>query len=152
LRLSKAAHPLISARKNFTLGKLNIENFVVYQKTDFQALLRTPEFYAYSSLYFANTFFKVLYTNFGIDVHYNTKFTTQAYSLNTSQFYNDAGTTFQTYPIADVWAKATLKRTNLFLRYDYADQGLFSKGYYTVNRYPMNDAKLKFGLSWKFYN
>jgi hypothetical protein len=142
----------ISVSKEFRIGKFNFENYIVYQKTDFQSILRTPELYTYNSLSFAHRYFKVLYTIMGLDVRYNTKFPTQSYSLNLSQFYNGPEETYSTYPVADVWIKATLKRANLFLRYDYANQGLFSKGYYTVIRYPMPDAQLKFGISWKFYN
>ncbi|MGY0040251.1 putative porin [Pedobacter sp. NJ-S-72] len=36
--------------------------------------------------------------------------------------------------------------------YEYVNQGLQSKGYYTVNRYPMPDKLFKIGLSWNFYD
>jgi hypothetical protein len=50
-----------------------------------------------------------------------------------------------------VFLKGTINQTNLFVAYDYANQGLFSKGYYTVNRYPQQQAALKFGVSWFFF-
>jgi hypothetical protein len=140
-------------KKDFKAGKMNFENYVVYQKTDFQSILRTPEIYTYNSIYLAGRLFKVLTTNIGFDVRYNTSFANQAYSLNLSQFYNGPNVVeHSTFPIANVWAKATLKRTNLILRYDFIDDGMFSEGYYTVRRYPMQNGLLKFGLSWKFYN
>lgn len=143
----------ISLNKNFKFGKFNLENSVVYQKTDFATILRTPEIYTYNSFYYANRIFKVLDLSAGFDVWYNTPFKAPAYAINISQFYNDkAGIEFPTYPIADVWIKATLGRANLFLKYDYANQGFLSKGFYTVNRYPMQDALLKFGVRWNFYN
>lgn len=95
----------------------------------------------------------MLYTNVGFDVRFNTPFKAPAYAINVSQFYNDnASLEYSTYPVVDFFIKATLKRTNLFLKYDYANQGLLSEGYYTVRGYPMQDKLLKFGLSWKFYN
>ncbi|MBC7744608.1 MAG: putative porin [Flavobacterium sp.] len=143
----------ISVGKNFKVGKFNLENYVVYQKTDYQNVLRTPEIYTYNSLYFAVNLFKVLRTNLGFDVRFNTPYQNPAYSLNTSQFYNNnAAIEYPTVPVVDLWIKANLKRTSLFLKYDYANQGFPSEGFYTVNRYPMQDALLKFGLSWKFYN
>ena len=143
----------ITVKKDFKTGRLNFENFIVYQKTDFENILRSPELYTYNSIYFASRLFKVLYTNIGFDIRYNTSYSTQSYSLNMSQFYNGPeDIEHPAYPVVNVWVKATLKRTNLFLRYDHIDQGLFSKGYYTVRRYPMPDALLKFGISWKFYN
>ncbi|WP_026897925.1 putative porin [Daejeonella oryzae] len=143
----------VSLRKDFKFGKFNLDNFVVYQKSDFQDILRTPEIYTYNSFYYSNRLFKVLYTHLGFDVRYNTRFKAPAYAINAGQFYNyNNPVEYLTNPVVDVWIKATLKRTNLFLKYDYANQNLFSKGYYTVSQYPMQDALLKFGLSWKFYN
>lgn len=143
----------VSVDKNFKIGKFNLESSVVYQKTDFASILRTPEIYTYNSFYYAGRWFKKLDINIGFDVWYNTPFKAPAYAININQFYNDnAEVEFQTYPVADVWIKATLDRTNLFVKYDYANQGLFSKGFYTVNRYPMQDALLKFGVRWNFYD
>jgi hypothetical protein len=143
----------LSLGKNFKVGKFHLDNYVVYQKTDYQTILLTPEIYTYHSLYYGTLLFKVLDTNLGVDVRFNTPFQNPTYSINTSQFYNSRSPVeFTTEPVVDVWVKANLRRTSLFLRYDYANQGLFSKGFYTVNRYPMQDALLKFGLSWKFYN
>lgn len=143
----------LTLSKDFKFGKFNLDNYVVYQKTDFQDVLRTPEIYTYNSFYYASRLFKVLYTNVGFDVRFNTPFKAPAYAINVSQFYNDnASLEYSTYPVVDFFIKATLKRTNLFLKYDYANQGLLSEGYYTVRGYPMQDKLLKFGLSWKFYN
>lgn len=143
----------LTVAKDFKFRKFNLDNYIVYQKTDFQDILRTPQIYTYNSLYYASRLFKVLYTNIGFDLRFNTPFKAPAYAINVSQFYNDKrGLEYSTYPVIDVWVKATLKRTNLFIKYDYANQNLFSRGYYTVRGYPMQDALLKFAVSWKFYN
>jgi hypothetical protein len=94
----------------------------------------------------------VLNANIGINVRYNTPYVAPSYAVGLGQFYNGPNITFSSYPVATVFAKATLYRTNLFVMYDYANQGLFSNGFYTVNRYPMFDRALKFGVSWTFYD
>lgn len=143
----------ISLSKDFKFGKFNLENYLVYQKTDFQDVLRTPEIYSYNSFYYASRLFKVLYANVGFDVRFNTSHLAPAYAINVSQFYNDnTPLEYSSYPVVDVWVRANLKRTNLFLKYDYVSQGWFSKGFYTVRSYPMQDKLLKFGISWNFYN
>lgn len=142
----------ISVGKNIAFHRFNFDNYVVYQKTDRQDILRTPEVYTYSSLYYNATLFSVLRSQIGTSVRYNTAYQAPSYAVGLGQFYNGANITFTSYPIATVFFKATLQRTNIFLQYDYANQGLFSKGYYTVNRYPQNDAAIKFGVSWTFYN
>jgi hypothetical protein len=142
----------VSIGKNLTWRSLHFDNYIVYQKTDYQSTLRTPELYTYSNLYVNKLLFNVLQSSIGVDVRYNSQYVAPSYAVGIGQFYNGANVTFSSYPVARVYFKATLQRTNLFLAYDYANQGLFSKGYYTVNRYPQQDALLKFGVSWTFFN
>lgn len=152
----------LSLSKNFTWRSLHLDNYFVYQKTDNPSVLRTPDFYSYNSFYYAKRFFNVLSTNLGLTVSYNSKYLAQAYAPGIGQFYNNSSVSFPSYPIIGVFIKGTLRRTNLFLRYDYANQGLQSKGFYTVLApganaksiygYPMQDALLKFGVSWNFYD
>ncbi|MCX2474747.1 putative porin [Pedobacter sp. MC2016-05] len=138
--------------KKWRFGKFVLENYIAYQKTDKNAILRTPEFYTYNSFYLDQTFFKVLKANIGFDVRYNSEYANYSYSPATAQFYVGSDRVFKSEPVIDVYIKANLKRANLFIKYDYVNQGLFSPGYYTVNRYPMQDALLKFGVSWNFYD
>jgi hypothetical protein len=141
----------ISAGKNFVFGRWHFDNFAVYQKTDYQSTLRTPEFYLYSSLSYHKLLFDVLNSAIGFNVRYNSPFIAPSYAPGLGQFYNGPAVKFSSFPVASVFVKATLKRTNIFVQYDYANQGVFSQGYYTVNRYPMPDATLKFGVLWDFY-
>ncbi|RYY29882.1 MAG: hypothetical protein EOP41_01810 [Sphingobacteriaceae bacterium] len=152
----------LSLGKNFTYHQFHFDNFLVYQKTSNTDILRTPEFYTYNSLYYNKSFFNVLSTSYGLAVRYNTKYLAQAYAPGIGQFYNNSSFAFANYPVVDVFVKGTLKRTNLFLKYTYANQGLQSRGYYTTVSpgatptsqvgYPMQDALLVFGVSWNFYN
>jgi hypothetical protein len=130
----------------------HFDNSVVYQKTDYQNTLRTPTAYTYSSLYYGRLLFNVLNTYIGIDVRYNTPYVAPSYAVGLDEFYNGPNITFPSYPVATVFIKATLYRTNFFIMYDYANQGLQSNGFYTVDRYPMQDHLLKFGVTWGFFN
>lgn len=135
------------------LGKFHLENYVVFQKSTDLEVLRTPEWYTWNSLYYDFKLFKVLHTNFGVDVRYNTTFFNPAYAINVGQFYNQQNPLkLKSEPVFDLFVRATLKRANLFLKYEYLNQGWTSKGFYTVDRYPMPDRVLKFGVSWKFFN
>jgi len=138
--------------KKWRFGKFAVENYLAYQKTDNQSVLRTPDFYTYNSVYVDIAFFKVLKTNIGFDVRYNTSYANYSYSPAVSQFFVGDETVLKSTPVVDFFLKANLKRANIFIKYDYLNQGLLSNGYYTVNRYPMPDALLKFGLTWNFYD
>ncbi|WP_442590174.1 putative porin [Pedobacter sp. AW31-3R] len=139
--------------KKLKFGKFSLDSYVVYQKTDNAAILRTPELYMFHSFYVNQTVFKVLKTDIGFDVHYNSKYNNYRYSPAASQFYiTNNDTKFSSYPVVDVWLRVSLRKANIFLKYDYANQGIQSNGYYTVNKYPMPDRLLKFGVSWNFYD
>ncbi|MCR8561403.1 putative porin [Mucilaginibacter sp. BJC16-A38] len=142
----------VSFGKSIAWRRWHFDDYIVYQKTDYQSTLRTPQVYNYASLYYKTLLFNVLYSNIGVDVRYNSTYSAPSYAPGLGQFYNGPNVMFSSYPVATVFLKATLQRTNLFIMYDYANQGLFSKGYYTVNRYPQQDAALKIGVSWTFYN
>lgn len=141
----------VSLGKNLTWHDLHFDNYIVYEKTDYQSTLRIPELYTYSSLYYNSFLFNTLHTTVGMDVRYNTAYAAPSYAVGLGQFYNGPDITFSSYPVASIYLKATLHNTNLFVGYDYANQGVFSKGYYTVNRYPQQDRALKFGVKWMFF-
>jgi hypothetical protein len=142
----------ISAGKRLKFGKFNLESFVVYQKTDHPNILRIPEVYTFNSFFMDQTFFKVLRTNLGFDLRYNTAFQSYSYSPAAGQFYNGSAGTLKSEPVVDVWLRASLRKANIFLKYEYANQNLISRGYYTVAGYPMPDSMLKFGVRWNFYD
>ena len=143
----------VSVMQNFKFGKMHFDNRVVYQKSDNMDVLMTPELYTWHSLYYGDVWYKVLDLRFGMDVRFNTPFRSPSYAINVGQFYNDnAGIEFSTYPIVDFWATANIGRVNLFISSNFTNQYAYPKGYYTVRRYPMNPANLRFGASWKFYD
>jgi hypothetical protein len=142
----------VSVGKSFSWRKWHLDDYFVYQKSDFQSTLRTPSFYNYTSLYYKTLLFSEMYTNIGIDVRYNSEYLAPSYAPGLGEFYNGANVSFSSYPIAGVFVKGTLLHTNFFVMYDYVNEGLQSNGYYTVNRYPQSDRLLKFGVSWYFYN
>lgn len=143
----------LSLGKNLSWRDWHFDNYIVYQKSDYQSTLRTPSLYTYTSLSHSQFLFGVLHSNVGVDVRYNTPYAAPSYAVGLGQFYNsNPNLTFSSYPVASVFFKATLIRTNIFIQYDYANQGLFSKGYYMVDRYPGPNRLLKIGVSWSFYN
>lgn len=139
--------------QNFKLGRFHLDNLFVYQKSDAADVLSIPELYTWHSIYYANMLYKVMDFRLGTDVRFNTPFRSPSYAINAGQFYNDnVGIEYSTYPIVDLWATGNIKRVNIFISYNFANQMIAPKGYYTVRRYPMQDANVRFGVSWKFYD
>jgi hypothetical protein len=144
----------VSVGQNFTFGKVSLDNLIVYQKSDAMDVLSTPELYTWHSFYYKDIWFdNVLDFAIGLDGRFNTPFRASSYAVNAGQFYNsNVDIEFSTYPVVDAWLTINLKRVNLFLSYNFVNQHVYPKGYYTVRRYPMNPANLRFGVSWKFYD
>ena len=143
----------LTVTQNFKFRRFHLDNRVVYQKSDAMDILATPELYTWHSLYYANKLYNVMDFRIGTDVRFNTPFRTPSYAINAGQFYNDnLGLEFSTYPVVDFWLTGNIDRVNLFLSYNFANQHISPRGYYTVRRYPMNPAFLRFGVSWKFYD
>lgn len=143
----------VSVSQNFRLGRFHFDNLAVYQKTDAKDILAVPELYTWHSIYYTNKLYNVMDFRLGTDVRFNTPFRAPSYAINVGQFYNDnVGIEYSTYPIVDFWITGNIDRVNLFMSYNFANQSFYPKGYYTVRRYPMNDANFRFGVSWKFYD
>lgn len=152
-QLDNTVHMLqFSLAKNFKVGGFHLDNYLVYQKSTYQDILSTPDIYTYNSFYYESHWFKILLTNIGFDIRYNSPFKAPSYAINVGQFYNNANqVTYDSFPIVDLFLKATLKRANFFFKYEYINQ-LFQKGFYTVNQYPMQNGAFRMGVSWKFYD
>lgn len=144
----------ISVGQDLKFGNFHFDNYAVYQKSDFNDILAIPELYSFHSFYYhGNLSGGAMDFNLGFDVKFNTPFRTPSYAINLGQFYNDnVGLEFSTYPIVDVWTTATLKRVNLFLSYNFLNQHFWPRGYYTVRRYPMQNANFRIGVVWRFYD
>lgn len=143
----------LSATHQLKWNSFHFDNHAVYQRSDFNAVLAIPDLYTWHSLYFNGNLNQAMDFNIGLDVRFNTPFQNPSYAINVAQFYNDnAKINFSTYPIVDVWTTATLKRVNLFLSYNFLNQHLWPRGYYTVRRYPMYNANFRLGVRWKFYD
>ncbi len=145
----------LSVGQHFRLGRFHLDNYAVYQKSDYNSVLAIPELYTWHSLYYQGLLYKIVDFNLGFDVRFHTPFRNPSYAINIGQFYNsneNSAIEFSTYPVADVWVTATLKRANLFFSYNFVNQHLWPAGYYTVRRYPMNNANFRVGISWKFYD
>ncbi|MEJ5053328.1 putative porin [Sphingobacterium sp. MYb382] len=143
----------VTVGQNFKFGRFHLDNLVVYQKSNAEDILAVPEIYTWHSFYYNNKLYNVMDFRLGVDGRFNTPFRSPSYAINVGQFYNDnAGIKYSTYPVMDLWVTGNIKRVNIFLSYNFVNQMVYPKGYYTVRRYPMQDANIRFGVSWKFYD
>ena len=151
----------IALSQDFTLGPLNWESVITYQKSNNKTVLPVPDFNIYSNLYIKFKIARVLSCDFGADVRYFTKYFAPDYNpglgqytvqTNTATDGTDSRIEIGNYPVANVYANFHLKHTRFFIMMSHVNAGTGKKNYFFTPHYPLNQRILRFGLSWNFFN
>lgn len=139
-------------QKDFLLWRFHLDNLIYLQASNQLDILATPKFYSRHSCYYADTYFKVLHTQIGTDISYHSKYYNPSYIPNIGQFYTSTEKIMlANVPIWDVWISFIIKKANIFVKYEYLNQGIRNQGYYLANAYPMPDSMIRYGIIWRFY-
>jgi len=145
-----------SLSQDFAFGIFHWENVLTWQHSNKQDVLPLPDFNLYSNLFLRFRIAKVLNCDFGADVRYFTKYYAPDYSpalgSYTVQGNTDNRVETGNYPIVNVYANFHLKHTRFFVMYSHANQRLSNGNYFLTPHYPLNGSKIRFGLSWNFFN
>jgi len=139
--------------KDTRIGNLNFDNKVVYQQIYGTNAIRVPDFIVSSSLYFnLHLFKKAMYAQIGVDGFYNSSYYADAYMPALRSFYQQNSKKIGNYYYLDFFINMQVKRARLFVKYQHFNSWLGDYSYYMTPHYPMQDASLKFGVSWIFHN
>ena len=145
-----------SLNQDFTLGILNWENQLTYQRSSNQEALPLPSLSLYSNLYIRFKIAHVLDCDFGADVRYFTKYYAPDYcpalGTFTVQGNPDNKVKIGNYPLGNIYANFHLKQTRFFVMYSHFNESISNKQYFYTPHYPLNGSILRFGLSWNFFN
>lgn len=138
--------------KHFKLWHFHSDNTALYQLTSNQNIIPLPMFSVYSSNYFQNTLFEVLFFQIGIDLRYNSSWYAPAYEPATQQFYIQRERQVGNYLFADAFVNLQLKRARMFFKMTHINQGLWGNNYFHTISYPAGPRTFRFGVSWNFYD
>ena len=151
----------VALSQDFTLGPLNWESVITYQKSNNKTVVPVPDFNIYSNLYIKFKIARVLSCDFGADMRYFTKYFAPDYNpglgqytvqTNTATNGTDSRIEIGNYPVANVYANFHLKHTRFFIMMSHMNAGTGKKNYFFTPHYPLNQRILRFGLSWNFFN
>lgn len=156
-RQSSDAISLITAQiaQDFTIGPLNWETVLTYQKSSKEDILAVPRFNAYTNLFLRFKIAKVLKCDLGADARYFTQYYAPDYAPGLGLFTVQEGssrTKVGNYPLVNVYANFHLKHTRFFVMMSHVNEGLGTGNYFLTPHYPVNPRILRFGLSWNFFN
>lgn len=140
------------ADKDFVLGNLHFRTRLLWQKASNEEVLHLPEFSAFVSGYYKFVISKVMYTQIGFDVRYNSMYFADAYHPATGLFYLQKEEKLGNFPYIDAYASLRLKRTRVFFKLINAGTEFIKKEYYTTPGYPMNRMTFRLGVAWAFYD
>jgi hypothetical protein len=142
----------VKLKKHFQLWNLHSRNEVVYQLTSNDAIIPVPDLAVFSSNYYQNTFFQVLFCQIGFDIRYHTEYYAPDFIPSTGQFFIQRERKVGNYPVIDPFVNFHLKRANIFVKYNHVNQGFPDDNYFHTIGYPINPRGLRFGVSWNFYD
>lgn len=139
-------------KQDFHVGKFSLENNIVYQLSSQPDILALPQLTLYENLYYKDLWFKVLSVQLGANLRYFTSYYSPTYMPATGQFYNQTKTLVGNYPVMNVYANFHLKRTRFFIEYYNVNQKFMKISYFSMPNYPIDEANVKLGVSWNFYD
>ncbi len=138
--------------KDFHTRTLHFRTRVLWQKASDEGLIHLPDLSAFVSVYYKFVVSKVLFTQIGADVRYNTAYFADAYDPSTGLFYLQHEKKTGDFPYIDVYANLRLKRTRFFFKMINVGSGFIDREYFTIPHYPMNRMTFRLGVSWAFYD
>ncbi|WP_346855074.1 putative porin [uncultured Draconibacterium sp.] len=138
--------------KDFNFRRFHFRPRVLWQKASNEEYIHLPELSAFISTYYQFTISKVMFTQIGADVRYNTKYYADAYEPATGLFYLQNNEKYGDFPYIDIYANLRLKRTRVFFKWMNIGTNFLDGVYMTTPHYPMNRATFRLGVSWAFYD
>lgn len=146
----------VYARKDFRIAGLHLDHKVLLQWSTNQEVIPVPFVSAFLSYYYEFWVVRehnALKAQFGVDVHFNTRYYAPGYNPALAQFINQQRVLSGNYPYVDIFLVGKWKRARVFLKYQHFNKGLFgNQDYFAISKYPLNPGMFKFGISWGFYD
>ncbi|MBR1468817.1 MAG: putative porin [Prevotella sp.] len=152
-----------SLAQDFTLGPLNWENVITYQKSTNQDALSVPDLNIYTNLFLRFKIARVLSVDLGADARFFTSYYAPDYSPALGQYTQqevsvvgdseaDHRIKVGNRPIVNVYANLHLKHTRFFIMMSHVNSSMGRADYFFTPHYPLNQRILRFGVSWNFFN
>ena len=149
-----------SLSQNVTLGPLNWESVVTYQKSTNEDALSVPDLNIYTNLFLRFKIARVLSVDLGADARFFTSYYAPDYSPALGQYaqqeVSSMGDDFRTKtgnrPIVNAYANFHLKHTRFFVMMSHINDSMGKKDYFFTPHYPLNQRVFRFGVSWNFNN
>ena len=131
----------------------NWDNRVTLQTSSNEQVLPLPKFSIYSNLYAKFVISRVLHVQLGVNGNYYTKYYAPAYNPATMSFYSQQDQQCGGFAIMNLYANFKMKQARFFVAWTHVNQKFTSgTAYFASPHYPLNPARIQFGVSVNFVN
>jgi len=141
--------------KEMVLGRFHFLFKLYGQYSSDEEQLPLPSFAGYQSSFYQQWLVRnVLNMQFGYDLRYHTRYYAYDFAPSTGVFFMQNNEKVGGFPFVDVFLTFKLKRVRLSVMGEnlLTLLGSMDKKYFTTYGYPMPEARIKFGVSWSFYD
>lgn len=138
--------------KDFERKHWLLRTQLLLQKGSNERYIHLPAVSGYVSMNYRTLWSKVMYTQLGVDAHYNTSFYADAYQPGTARFYLQNTQKIGNYPYIDLHVNLKLKRTKVYFKVMNSASGLVGDNYFTAPGYPYYRRTYRIGVAWSFYD
>lgn len=147
----------LSARKDFIIWKLHLDNTILFQQSSNNEVLSLPLLAARSAFFIDHVFkFRVTGGEMSFQLGAEAMIHTPYYAMNfmpaTGSYYSQTETEIGNYPFINVFLNLKIKRTRFFIMVDHLNSGMTGYEYFLVPDYPLNIRMIRYGLAWTFYD
>lgn len=145
---------VVKLRKDFNTKYIFSGTELYVQWISNKSIIPLPVFAMKQTLYYQGGWISgKLNAHIGFDITYNTNFKGNAYNPSLAEFYLQNKQALKFYPVLDVFFSLRVKFTNIFIRVEHANQGMFKqKGIYVAPNYGYLDRTFHVGVYWQFYD
>lgn len=115
--------------------------------------MQFPELFVNAQLAYANIWFNDNFDfQFGVDVHWKSKYYAPGYDVTSQQFYTQQRYPAPAFPIIDIFLNARIKRARIFVKYNNALMTFTDYGNVPTPFYPGVRNLIDFGFNWSFFD
>jgi hypothetical protein len=141
----------ISLEKTFKLWRFYLEHALWYQQSN-SAMVPVPEVSAFLRYTYRAKFYGISKFQIGFDAFYNSSWYAMGYNPALRMFFAQNQTITGNYPLVDPFLACEVKKAAFFIKYIHATQNLIREGMFSTPHYPFQQANLRIGIKWRFYD
>lgn len=141
----------VALEKTFKLWRFYLEHALWYQQSSSE-MVPVPEFSAFLRYSYRAKLYGISTLQVGFDAFYHTSWYAMGYNPALRLFFAQNQTTTGNYPLVDPFIACEVKKAAFFIKYIHATQNLIREGMFSTPHYPFQQANLRIGVKWRFYD